>query len=176
MKTKHLITCATLGMILAAAGWYSYASTNELADLAAMDIRHPPAQYDGATRIAAALKLAKADGKRVLVQSSAQGCGWCHILHTLMTTNAVILAKIKSDFIYVLVDTTNDGQREFYKTYAQGTDHTLVLVELDADGKELACSIAWDIVQPDPSAPPGNFHITPEHVMELLNQWSAKRP
>jgi hypothetical protein len=176
MKPKPLLFSAILCATLAAAGWPAHASTNILADLAAMDVRNPPAQYDGAARIAAALKLAKADGKRVLVQSSAQGCGWCHIMHTLMTTNAEIQAKIKSDFIYVLVDTTNDGQREFYKKYAQGTDHTLVLAELDADGKELACSIAWDIVQPDPSAPPGNYHITPEHVMELLNQWSAKKP
>ena len=176
MKPKPLTLFTTLALLLAAAGWYVHAAEYTRADLAAMDVRHPPAQYNGAARIAAALKLAKADGKRVLVQSSAQGCGWCHIMHALMTTNAAIQAKIKSDFIYVLVDTTNDGQREFYKKYAQGTDHTLVLAELDADGKELACSIAWDIVQPDPSAPPGNYHITPEHVMELLNQWSPKKP
>ena len=173
MKPKHLILFATL-CVLGAAGWYAYANSFSLADLARMDERHPSAHYDGNKRIAAALKLAKHDGKRVLLQSSAHGCTWCHVLHNLMTTNPDIGAKIKGDFIYVLIDTTNDDQREFYTKYAQSTDHTLVLAVLDADGKELACNIAFDIVQPIPGSP-DQYHITPEHVLEFLNQWSAKK-
>ena len=83
------------------------------------------------------------------------------------------MAKIKKDFVYVLVDTTDDTNRDFYKKYAGGTDHTLVLVVLDGDGKELTQSIGFDIVQPDP-AHPGGYHIAPEHIMEFLNKWAVK--
>ena len=84
------------------------------------------------------------------------------------------MAKIDRDFIYVLVDTTNDQNRDFYKKYANGTDHTLVLLVLDGDGKELAQSIGFDIVQADPQHP-GGYQITPEHIMAFLNDWSPKR-
>jgi len=84
------------------------------------------------------------------------------------------MAKIEEDFVYVLVDTTNDKHRDFYKKYANGTDHTLVLVVLHGDGKELTQSIGFDIVQADPQHP-GNYHITPEHILAFLNDWSPKR-
>jgi protein involved in polysaccharide export with SLBB domain len=131
------------------------------------------APYDGGRPIEKAIKAAKRDGQRVLVQSCAQGCSWCLICERLMTTNPEIVAKIKRDFVYVVVDTTDDTNREFYKKYAGGTDHTLVLVVLDADGKELTQSIGFDIVQPDP-AHPGGYHIAPEHIMKFLNKWAAK--
>jgi hypothetical protein len=72
------------------------------------------------------------------------------------------------------VDTSNDDNRDFYKKYAQNTDHTLVLVVLDSDGKQLTQSIGFDIVQADPQHP-GDYHITPEHIMSFLNAWSPKR-
>lgn len=84
------------------------------------------------------------------------------------------MTKIDHDYVYVLVDTTNDGHRDFYKKYARGTDHTLVLAVLDGNGKQLTESIGFDIVQADPKHP-GNYHITPEHIMSFLNQWSPKR-
>ena len=84
------------------------------------------------------------------------------------------MAKLDHDFVYVLVDTTNDEGREFYKKYAGDTNHTLVLVVLDANGKELTQSIGFDIVQADPQHP-GDYHITPEHIMSFLNEWSPKQ-
>ena len=84
------------------------------------------------------------------------------------------MAKIEHDFVYVLVDTTNDQHRDFYKKDANGTDHTLVLVVLDGDGKEFIQSIGFDIVQAD-SQPPGNYRIPPEYILEFLNDWSPKR-
>ena len=133
-----------------------------------------PVPYDGGKPIEKALSAAKRDGKHVLVQSCAQGCTWCLVCEKLLTTNPEIVAKIKRDFVYVVVDTTNDKNRDFYKKYAGDTDHTLVLVVLNAGGKELTQSIGFDIVQPDPTHP-GGYHITPEHIMEFLNKWSPKR-
>jgi thioredoxin-related protein len=133
-----------------------------------------PVPYGNGQIIAKAIKAAAAEGKYALVQSSAQGCGWCHILAGLMTTNPEIVAKIKSNFVYVIVDTTNDQNRDFYQKYADGTDHTLVLAVFDGRGKELTRDIGFDIVTPDP-AHPGEYQITPEHVLAFLDKWSPKK-
>ncbi len=174
MSTKRVLLYAVVSGIIGTSGWRIYSGTTELARLAAMPARNSAEPYEGDKRIAEGLKLAKETGKYVLVQSSAQGCGWCHVLHSLMVSNQDITAKIDRDFIYVLVDTTHDDDRSFYKKYAGGTDHTLVLAVLDADGKELTQSIGFDIVQPDP-ANTNNLRIAPEHIMEFLNQWSPKQ-
>ena len=174
MSKKTILFIVTVCTIVGATGWHIYSSSPDLASLSSMPARNSSGPYDGDRRIAEALKLAKRDGKRVLIQSSAQGCGWCHVCYNLLTTNPEIMAKIDHDYIYVLVDTTNDDKREFYKMYADGTDHTLVLAVLDSDGRELTQSIGFDIVQPDPQHP-GDYHITPEHIMTFLNDWSPKR-
>jgi hypothetical protein len=173
MSKKHVILCAVLFGILGFAGWRIYSGASDLARLSRMPPRNSSVPYEGNRQIATALTIAKRTGKHVLIQSSAQGCGWCHVCHDLLTTNPELVAKIERDFVYVLVDTTNDRNRAFYREYANGTDHTLVLVVLDADGKQLTKSIAFDIVQPDP-AHPGGYHITPEHLMVFLNEWSPK--
>jgi thioredoxin-related protein len=174
MSKKTILFIVAVCTIIGATGWHIYFSSPDLASLSRMPAPNSSGPYDGDRRIAEALKIAKREGKRVLIQSSAQGCGWCHVCYNLLTTNQEIMAKIDHDFIYVLVDTTNDENREFYKKYASGTDHTLVLVVLNIDGKQLTQSIGFDIVQPDPQHP-GDYHITPEHVMSFLNDWSPKR-
>jgi thioredoxin-related protein len=174
MRKKTILLYAVLLGILGAAGWRIYSGASDLTDLSRIEERHSSGPYHGEKRIMQALRMARRDGKRVLIQSSAQGCGWCHVLNSLMTTNQEIMAKIDHNYVYVLVDTTNDEKREFYKKYAQNTDHTLVLVVLDSDGKQLTQSIGFDIVQADPQHA-GDFHITPEHIMSFLNDWSQKR-
>jgi hypothetical protein len=174
MGKKHILLYAALCYIIGAAGWRNYSRSSDLANLSRMEARPSSLPYNGEKQIRQALKIAKRNGKRVLIQSSARGCTWCHVLHKLLTTNQEIMAKIENDFVYVLVDTTNDQNRDFYKKYANGTDHTLVLVVLTGDGKELTQSIGFDIVQPD-SQHPGNYHIFPEHILAFLNDWSPKR-
>src|SRR5690349_10372927 len=127
MSKKHLLLCAVLCCIIGAADWRLHSRSRDLANLSGVEARSSSAAYEGEKRIAHALRIAKRSGKRVLVQSSARECTWCHVLHKLLTTNQEIMAKIEQDFVYVLVDTTNDKNREFYKKYANGTDHTLVL-------------------------------------------------
>ena len=151
-----------------------YSRSSDLANLSRMEVRPSSLPYDGEKKIRQALRIAKQNGKRVLIQSSAQGCTWCHVLHKLLTTNQEIMAKIEQDFVYVLVDTTNDQHRDFYKKYSNGTDHTLVLIVLDEDGKELSQCVGFDIVQAD-SQHVGNYHITAEHILGFLNDWSLKR-
>jgi thioredoxin-related protein len=174
MNMKPILFYVTFCAIVSTTSWSIASDSSDLAGLSKMPERNSSVPYDGEERIAKALKIAKQTGKRVLVQSSAEGCTWCHVLHNLLTSNQEIMTKIDRNFVYVLVDTTNDEKRNFYKKYASGTDHTLVLVVLDTDGKELTQSIGFDIVQPDPQYP-GNYHITPEHIMSFLNDWSPKK-
>jgi thioredoxin-related protein len=141
MSKKNILIYAALCGILGATGWRIYSGSSDLASLSRMEERHSSAFYDGEKRIAQALTTAKRDGKLVLVQSSAQGCTWCHVLHDLLTTNQEIAAKIQKDFIYVLVDTTNDQNRDFYKKHARNTEHTLVLIVMDGNGRQLAIRI-----------------------------------
>lgn len=61
-------------------------------------------QADGANQIADAMVLAKKENKRVLLQFGANWCGWCHRLHGLFQTNALISAKFKEAYVVVLVD------------------------------------------------------------------------
>ena len=174
MRKKHVLLCAALCCAIGAAAWGICSRSSDLTTLSRMPARHSSRPYDGEKRIAEALRIARQNGKHVLMQSSAEGCTWCHVLHKLLTTNQELMAKIEQDFIYVLVDTTNDRDRNFYKKYAKGTDHTLVLVVLRGDGTELSQSVGFDIVQEDPHNS-GKYHIAPEHILTFLNDWSPRR-
>jgi thioredoxin-related protein len=132
-----------------------------------------PVPLDDGQPIATALKAAKHEGKHVLVQSSARGCGWCHELQKILTTDPEILAKIKSDYEYVIIDTTDS--RDFYKQYAENTDHTLVMLVLDADGHMLARKIGFDIVEGNPTGGDPKLHISPEHTLEFLKKWGPQK-
>src|SRR5580658_9866651 len=59
---------------------------------------------DGSKQIADALALAGKDGKRVLLQFGANWCPWCHKLHSLFEKDQAIAARLKSDYVVVLVD------------------------------------------------------------------------
>jgi hypothetical protein len=71
MSKKHIILYAVICGILGFAGWRIYSGASDLASLSRMPARHSSAPYDGEKRIAQALRIAKRDGKLVLVQSSA---------------------------------------------------------------------------------------------------------
>ena len=95
----------------------------------------------------------------------ARGCSWCHVLHNLLTTDPELITEIEKNFVYVPVDTSYDLKREFYRKYARGTDHTLVLLALDRNGKQLGRKAGFEIVEGDRS---DSYHISPKTVMEFL--------
>ena len=172
MTKKHILLLAAIIGVIGLSGVRIYSSASDLANLSKMPERGSSAPYDGEARIAQAMKVAKQTGKLVLIQSSAEGCGWCHIMNKVLTTDPKVVAKIESDFVYVLVDTTNDQNRDFYKKYADGTDHTLVLIITDADGKQLARKIGGECVDGDV---PEHYHISPDSVLKFLGSVSLKK-
>jgi len=131
-----------------------------------------PAIYDesadGSKQIAEALALAGKDGKRVLLQFGANWCPWCHKLHSLCETDKDIAAKLKSDFVVVLIDVNKGHNKLVDAKYGHPTLHGLpVIVILDADGKQLTTKDSGELEEGD--------HHNPAKVMAFLKEWSPKQ-
>ena len=120
---------------------------------------------DGSKQIAEALALAGKDGKRVLLQFGANWCGWCHKLHSLYQTDKGIAARLKSDYVVVMIDVNKDHNKEVDAKYGHPTQHGLpVIVILDADGKQLTTKDSGELEEGD--------HHSPVKVLAFLEKWS----
>ena len=131
-----------------------------------------PAIYDesadGAKQIEEAPAKAKKENKHVLLMFGANWCGWCHRLHKLFDSNAQIAAKLKQDFVLVLVDVNKNHNADLNQRYGTPTQFGLpVLVVLDAAGKALTTQDTGKLEEGD--------HHDPAKVMAFLNQWSPKK-
>jgi thioredoxin-related protein len=121
---------------------------------------------DGTKQITDALALAGKDGKRVLLQFGANWCPWCHKLHSLFETDKGIAAKLKSDFVVVLIDVNKGRNSTVDAKYGHPTRFGIpVLVILDADGKQLTTKDSSDFEE-------GGDHHNPEKVLAFLKKWS----
>jgi thioredoxin-related protein len=131
-----------------------------------------PAIYDesadGSKQVADALALAGKDGKRVLLQFGANWCPWCHKLHALFKADKDIAARLKSDYVVVLIDVNKGRNSEVDMKYGHPTRLGLpVLVVLDADGKQLTTKDSGELEE-------GNHH-SPAKVLAFLDKWSPKK-
>ena len=146
------------------------APTGLAADAPANSAR--PAIYDesadGAKQIEEALARVKKENKHVLLMFGANWCGWCHRLHKLFDSNAQIAAKLKQDFVLVLIDVNKNHNADLNQRYGNPTQFGLpVLVVLDAAGKALTTQDTGKLEEGD--------HHDPAKVMAFLNQWSPKK-
>jgi thioredoxin-related protein len=97
-------------------------------------------------QLAAALKKAKKENRRVLVQWGANWCGWCHLLHGTFATDAKIKTKLRDEYDVVLIDVGQfkNGSVEKNADLAKDLGAELAknglpfLTILDSDGKPLA--------------------------------------
>jgi thiol:disulfide interchange protein len=171
MKTNSIpgwmltITPAVTAMLLLLS-----APTGRAADAPAKSGR--PAIYDesadGAKQIEEALAKAKKESKHVLLMFGANWCGWCHRLHKLFDSNAQIAAKLKQDFVLVMIDVNKNHNADLNQRYGNPTQFGLpVLVVLDAAGKALTTQDTGKLEEGD--------HHDPAKVMAFLNQWSPRK-
>jgi thiol:disulfide interchange protein len=122
---------------------------------------------DGSKQITEALAKAGKDDKRVLLQFGANWCPWCHKLHSLCETDKDIAARIKRDYVVVLIDVNKGHNRVVDAKYGHPTLHGLpVLVVLDTDGKQLTTKDSGELED-------GNHH-SPVKVLAFLEKWSPK--
>ena len=134
-----------------------------------------PAIYDrsadGTKQIEDALKTARSENKRVLLQFGANWCGWCHRLHGLFKDNVEIAKTLKENYVVVLIDVDQvDGKphnANVDQRYGKPTRFGLpVLVVLDGDGKQLTTQDTGKLEEGD--------HHDPKKVLAFLEQWKPK--
>ena len=134
-----------------------------------------PAIYDrnadGGQQIAEALRTAKSQNKRVLLQFGANWCGWCHKLHTLFKENGDVARILKENYVVVLIDVDRvDGQthnQAVVKRYDNPTRLGLpVIVVLNSDGKALTTQDTGKLEEGD--------HHDPKKVLAFLDRWKPQ--
>ena len=104
------------------------------------DIYDP--QANGFVLINTALKQARAENKRVLLDFGANWCPWCHLLHQVFTADDSVRRKLAAGYVVVMIDVNkrkgparNAAVNEKYgKPIKAGLP---VLVVLDAGGQPL---------------------------------------
>lgn len=93
----------------------------------------------GADQIAAALKRAKSEDKRVLVQWGANWCGWCNLLAGTMKSDKDVARELMYEYEVVKIDVGRfDKHLDLVKKYGANFDAGIpYLTILDADDKVL---------------------------------------
>ena len=90
---------------------------------------------DAAKDVAAATSIAKAQGKRVIVDVGGEWCPWCHILDRFITANADVKALLDSNYVWVKVNWSPQNKNEGLLARwpkIKGYPHLFVL---DGEGK-----------------------------------------
>ena len=121
-----------------------------------------PAPANAEDALAAALRQAREQDKRVLLHVGTPYCGWCKVLSAFLTEHEAVLSK---DFVDLKIDTKRMLQGEEVAARFQPPDSSGVpwMVILDGSGKVLATSIG----------PKGNvgYPVLPaeiDHFMSML--------
>lgn len=117
----------------------------------------------GTELIATALRQAKRDHKRVLVEWGYNSCVWCLRLHDTFTRNSVVKPLVREEFVLVLVDSHKN--HDLLLSYG-GKDRAYSyphLTILDTDGQVL-------VNQNTEPLEKGNGH-DPEVVADFLKKW-----
>jgi thioredoxin-related protein len=97
-----------------------------------------PAKFDpsrdAAADVAQAVALARAQGKRVIVDVGGEWCSWCHILDRFIASNPDVRALIDAHYVWVKVNFSKANRNEALLSRwppIAGYPH---LFFLDADG------------------------------------------
>ena len=92
---------------------------------------------DAAADVASAVAMAKAQGKRVLVDVGGQWCSWCHILDRFIAGHADVRALVDANYVWLKVNWSPENKNEKLLSRwpaIRGYPHLFVL---DAEGKLL---------------------------------------
>jgi thiol:disulfide interchange protein len=127
------------------------------------------AHADANTQVADALRQAKAEDKRVLLDFGANWCIWCHRLHGTFEGDAGVAAELRRDYVVVMVDVNSrkgtkrnaDVVARYGNPIANGIP---VLVVLDASGKQLTTKDTGELEE-------GGGH-SPAKIMAFLRAWA----
>jgi len=122
---------------------------------------------DGQEQIAAAVKTARAEHKRIFVQIGGNECGWCVRLHQFLSGNPAAAAALGSNYVTVLLAINEHNLPILQKYGMPEMKYGIpVIVILDADGDELTVKNTGELEE-------GNSYSL-EKITSFLLQW--KRP
>lgn len=97
---------------------------------------------DAKQQIATALKAAKKNNRRVLIQWGGNWCGWCIKLHELCMKDAAIKKKLQYEYDVVHIDSAGPEKKNMDLAKSYGAELPEkgfpYLTVLDADGKVIA--------------------------------------
>jgi hypothetical protein len=93
---------------------------------------------EGRAQIAAAVQAAGPANKRILVEIGGNTCSWCHRLHSFFSENTTVAARLKEDYVVVLLAINQRNGSllsEYGDPYIQWGAPVIVI--LDANGRLL---------------------------------------
>ncbi|MGE3108591.1 MAG: DUF255 domain-containing protein [Phycisphaerales bacterium] len=130
---------------------------------------------DAKQQIARALKAAKKNNRRVLIQWGGNWCGWCIKLHELCTRNADIKSTLQYEYDVVHIDTGGRDDKNMALAKSYGADITgfPYLTILDADGKPVVNQGTEPLeLKAEPGKEPVMGH-DPRLVLDFLKKHQA---
>ena len=127
-------------------------------------------QRDATKDVRTATALAKAQGKRVIVDVGGEWCKWCHFLDKFIDTTPEVKNALDKNFVWVKVNWSPDNKNVALLSQwpkIKGYPHLFVL---DAEGKLLHSQNTGDL-----EAEEGKDTYDKPKVMAFINQQIAKR-
>jgi thiol:disulfide interchange protein len=92
---------------------------------------------DAAKDVASATAMAKAEGKRVVVDVGGEWCVWCHILDRFIDANADVRALRDANYVWVKVNWSKENKNAALLSQWPAINGYPHLFVLDASGKLL---------------------------------------
>jgi len=129
MRTRTSFFRVPAVLLLAGSLVLGVAAKAGAADSAGYDPKRDPS-----ADLKAAIQEAKANGRRILLEVGGEWCGWCHVLHKLVTTDQEIGDRLRDGFVVVKVNWSPENENtRFLSAYPpiSGYPHLFVL---DGDG------------------------------------------
>ena len=120
---------------------------------------------DAAADVAHAVALAKAQGKRVIVDVGGEWCSWCHILDRFVAANPDVRALIEARYVWVKVNYSKENRNEALLAQWPAIEGYPHLFVLDAAGKLLHSQ--------DTAALESGNGYDKRRMLAFLEQWSA---
>jgi len=120
---------------------------------------------DPAADLAATVKLAQVENKRILLQVGGKWCGWCHRLDKYIATHPAVARVLAAKFIIMKVNYSDENKNaEFLAQFPKvgGYPHWFFL---DSDGKFLHSQGTGELEE-------GDNYIEPKMLI-VLRTWRA---
>ncbi len=114
----------------------------------------------------AAIKLANATQRRVLIEVGGDWCKWCHVLDKFLDDNPDIKTKLHQTFVMLKVNVSDENEnREFLKAFPKPLGYPHMYIA-ENDGNILLSKDTAEFLN--------NGSYSRERFLEFFDQWALK--